>query len=253
LGMSLEKQCLWWQKPTPSSPVTPPHPTYPYVPTLVMSGDMDTLVATEEAKQVARLFPQSTFVKVAEAGHITVLWSQCAANLESSFVETLQVGDTACTKTPETVSPAVGRFPLIAEEAKPAEIDPSGNNQIGEHERKVVTVAVATAIDALKRTTIGSGSGVCLRAGTFQSSVDANGNETATLTNCGFASDVTINGSMVWGLDLSFVADLTVSGSGTAGGTLHVEGSFEAPGPVDSFKVSGMFGGRTVAVLVPEA
>jgi pimeloyl-ACP methyl ester carboxylesterase len=253
LGMSLEKQCLWWQKPTPSSPVAPPHPTYPYVPTLVMSGDMDTLVATEEAKQVARLFPQSTFVKVAEAGHITVLWSQCAANLESSFVETLQVGDTTCTKTPETVSPAVGRFPLIAEDANPAEIDPSGNNQIGEHERKVVAVAVATALDALKRTTIGSGSGVCLRAGTFQSSVDANGNETATLTNCVFASDVTINGSMVWGLDLSFVADLTVSGPGTAGGTLHVEGSFEAPGPVDSFKVSGMFGGRTVAVLVPEA
>jgi len=253
LGMSLEKQCLWWQKPTPSSPVTPPHPTYPYVPTLVMSGDMDTLVAMEEAKQVARLFPQSTFVKVAEAGHITVLWSQCAANLESNFVETLQLANTTCTKTPETVSPAVGRFPLIAEDAQPAEIDPSGSNRIGEPERKVVTVAVATAIDALKRTTIGSGSGVCLRAGTFQSSVDANGNQTATLTNCVFASDVKINGSMVWGLDLSFVADLTVSGSGTAGGTLHVEGSFEAPGPVDSFKVSGILGERTVAVLIPEA
>jgi hypothetical protein len=218
-----------------------------------MSGDMDTLVATEEAKQVAALFPERRFVKVAEAGHITILWSQCVANLEANFFETMQVGDTTCTKTPETVSAAVGRFPLVAADAKPAEIDPSGNNKIGEQERKVVTVSVATAIDALKRSTIGSGSGVCLRSGTFQSSVDANGNQTTTLTNCVLASDVTINGSMVWALDLSFVADLSVSGAGTAGGTLHVEGSFEAPGPVGSFKLSGMLGGRTVSVLVPEA
>jgi hypothetical protein len=142
---------------------------------------------------------------------------------------------------------------LVAADATPAEIDRSGNNKIGEQERKVVTVSVATAIDALKRSTIGSGSGVCLRSGTFQSSFDANGNQTTTLTNCVFASDVTVNGSMVWGLDLSFVADLSVSGAGTAGGTLHVEGSLEAPGPVGRFKLSGMLGGRTVSVLVPEA
>lgn len=55
LGVSLEKQCLWWQKPTPSSPVAPLQATYPNVPTLVMSGDMDTLVASEEVAQVAAL------------------------------------------------------------------------------------------------------------------------------------------------------------------------------------------------------
>jgi len=47
--------------------------------------------------------------------------------------------------------------------------------------------------------------------------------------------------------------DLTVSGTGTAGGTLHVEGTWEAPGPVGKFKVSGALGGRQVALLVPEA
>jgi hypothetical protein len=45
---------------------------------------------------------------------------------------------------------------------------------------------------------------------------------------------------------------LTVSGPGTAGGTLHVEGVCQTPGPVGSFAVSGMLGGRNVAVLVPE-
>jgi pimeloyl-ACP methyl ester carboxylesterase len=258
LGVSLEKQCLWWQKPTPSSPVTPPNPSYPNVPTLIMSGDMDTLVATEQVRQVAALFPGSTLVKVAEAGHLTIFWSQCSANLQSQFFETLQVGDTTCTKTPETVWPALGRFPLIAADARPAEIDPAENNEIGEQERKVVTVAVATAIDALKRSTVGngnggSGNGVGLRAGTFQTSLDASGNQTTTLTDCVFATDVTISGTLVWGADRSFVADLTVSGSGTASGNLHIAGAWEAPGPVGNFKISGMLGGRQVAVLVPEA
>ena len=257
LGVNLEKQCLGWEKPTPSLPVTPPNPSYPNVPTLVMSGDMDTLVATEEVRQVAALFPGRTFVKVAEAGHLTAFWTQCAANLQSQFLENLRVGDTSCTQTPETVWPAVGRFPLIAADARPAAVDPAGNNEIGEHERKVVTVAVATAIDALKRSAIGIGSGgngngVGLRAGTFQTTFDANGNQITSFTNCIFAKDVTVNGTLTWNTDRSVVADVTVSGRGTAGGTLHVGGSFQAPGPVGAFKISGMLGGRQVAVLVPE-
>jgi hypothetical protein len=258
LGVSLEKQCLWWQKPTPSSPVVPPQATYPNVPTLVMSGDMDTLVASEEVAEVAALFPGSTFVRVAEAGHLTAFWTQCAATLQSQFLETLKVGNTSCTQTPETVWPAVGRFPLIAADARPAAVDPSGHNEIGERERKVVSVAVATALDALKRSAVGigsggSGNGVGLRAGAFQTSFDANGNQITSLIDCIFAKDVTINGSLVWNTDRSLVADLIVSGPGSAGGALHVEGSFEAPGPVGAFKVTGIVGGRQVAVLVPEA
>ena len=253
LSFSLEHQCLWWQKPTDPAPVVLPHAKYPNVPTLVMVGDMDTLVPMEEVRKVAALFPGSTLVPVAEAGHLTITWTQCAAGLQSQFLETLQVGETTCTKTPETVWPALGRFPLVAEGARPAEVDPGGANEIGEAERKVVTVAVATAIDALKRSTIGSGSGVGLRAGRFQTSFDTNGNQTTTLTDCGFAKDVIVNGTVMWGADRSFVADLTVSGVTTAGGTLHVEGAFEAPGPVGDFTVSGTLGGLRVAVLVPEA
>jgi len=253
LGVSFEKQCLWWQKPTPSSPVTRESPIYPNVPTLVLDGDMDTIVPMEEVRQVAALFPGMTFVPVAEAGHVAAYWTQCSANLESQFLETLQVGDTSCTESPETVWPAVGRFPLIAADAWPAEVDPAGTNEIGLAERKVVTVAVATITDALKRATIGSGNGVGLRGGTFQSTVAANGNQTTVLTNCAFAKDVTVSGSVVWRADKSFIADLTVSGAGTLGGTLHVEGTWEAPGPVGNFKVSGMLGGDAVALLVPEA
>lgn len=253
LDASLERQCLWWQKPTASSPVTPPHPAYPIVPTLVMVGDMDTHVPIEEVKQVAALFPESALVRVAEAGHLTILWTQCSANLQSQFFKTLQVGDTSCTEAPETVWPAVGRFPLVAADARPAEVDATGRNEIGVAERKVATVAVATLTDALKRSTIGSGNGAGLRAGTFQSSTDADGNQATTLTNCEFVRDVIVNGTITWASDYTVSADLIVTGRGTAGGQLHVEGAFEAPGPVGFFKVFGIIGGHRVSLLVPEA
>jgi hypothetical protein len=48
-------------------------------------------------------------------------------------------------------------------------------------------------------------------------------------------------------------SDVTVTGSGTTGGNLHVEGAFELPGPVGNFNISGKLGGREVAALVPEA
>lgn len=68
---------------------------------------------------------------------------------------------------------------------------------IGEAERKVVTAAVATTFDALKRAAIGSGKGVGRRSGTFQTSFDGGGNQTTTLTKCSFASDVTVNVALV--------------------------------------------------------
>jgi len=248
-----DRTCLYWEKPTPSSPVAPPQATYPPVPTLVLTGDLDNQVPTPEVSKVAALFPNSTLVTVAEAGHTTVQWTYCAANLASQFIETRQVGDISCTKTPETVWPAVGDFPLLAKFALPAEVDPDGQNQIGMAERKVVTVAVATATDALQRSIIGYGTGVGLRAGTFATDYGNGSVWTTTLTNCAFSQDVAVNGTITWDAFGALTADLTVSGSGTAGGTLHVEGTWQAPGPVGNFKVSGTLGGEKVAVLVPEA
>lgn len=267
LLFTYHRDCLDWEKPTPSSPIAEPNATYPFTPTLVLTGDLDNLVPTAEVSKVVALFPNSTQVSVTEAGHETLFWTQCAVNLASGFIETLQVGDTSCTKTPETIWPAVGRFPLIAADAHPAEVDPGGENHIGRRERMVVTVAVATATDALQRAILsifvgGTGNGVGLRAGTFQTDF-GNTEITTTLTNCAFAEDVTVNGTVTWnpspniffgqGNVGTLVAELTVGGSGTAGGTLHVEGTWLAPGPVGNFKVSGTLGGQQVAVLVPEA
>lgn len=245
------RECLYWEKPTPSSPVALPHAHYPLTPTLVLSGDMDTRVPFEEVSKVADFFPNSTLLTVEEAGHAAALWTQCGANLASEFIENLRVADTSCARTPETVWPAVGRFPLLAKDARPAEVDHQGQNQIGMAERKVATVAVATATDTTQRSIIGFGDGVGLRAGTFHT--DYGAAWVTTLTNCAFAQDVMVNGTVTWEFAGSFVAELTVSGPGTAGGALHVEGTWQAPGPVGNFKVTGTLGGRKVVVLVPQA
>src|SRR5207245_10511957 len=75
--------CVWWQKPTPSSPVTPPQPTYPNVPTLVLDGNMDNQVPLEEVTQVSPLFRGSTLVPVAEAGPFSEKWTHYPAKLAS--------------------------------------------------------------------------------------------------------------------------------------------------------------------------
>lgn len=243
-------ECLWWQIPTPPSPMVPPHAVYPRVPTLVLDGDIDNRVPLEESEGVADLFPHSTFVKVVEAGHYTIDYSLCAQGLVAQFIENLQA-DTSCASTPYQIFPAVGRFPVLATDANPAKVDTSGSNQINLNERKVVTVSVATAMDALQRSIIGSGTGVGLRGGTFQTTYGASW--TTILMGCEFATDVIVNGTVTWGADYSIVADLVISGPGTAGGTLHITGFWNNPGPFGMFQISGTLGGKNVAVLVPEA
>jgi pimeloyl-ACP methyl ester carboxylesterase len=257
---ALGKQCLWWQEPTPSSPIAPrEEDDYPEAPTLIMVSDIDDIVPIEAGRELAELFPNSTLVTVVGTSHETENGSPCAQNIITSFIETLSPGDTSCANTPYIVWPAVGRFPRVAREASPADIDPTGNNQVGVGERKVVSVAVATAMDAVKRSGDGnpgfafvSGGGVGLRGGTFYTTVVGN-NWATMLTNCKFSDDVIVNGTIVWAPDNSILADLVVSGPGTAGGNLHVTGFFQIPGPVGNLKVSGSLGGKSVALLVPEA
>jgi pimeloyl-ACP methyl ester carboxylesterase len=253
-GVNEGRGCLNWQKPTPSAPIALPHALYPPTPTLVLTGDLDRRVPHDEVSKVAALFPNSTLVSVTEAGHETVNWGQCPIYLASGFLETLSVPDTTCAKSPETVWPSVGRFPLYAKDARPAQADSSGTNKIRIQEEKVVSVAVATAVDAIQRSIINNnnGNGFGLRGGTFHT--DYSSTWTITLTDCAFAKDVIVNGTIQWYGDNSLDAELTVSGTGTAGGTLSVKGGWLVfGGPLGNFSVTGTLGEKQVAVLVPEA
>jgi hypothetical protein len=118
----------------------------------------------------------------------------------------------------------------------------------------VVSVAVAAAVDAIQRSIINTnnGNGFGLRGGTFHTDYEATW--TITLTNCAFAKDVIVNGTIYWFGDNSLQADLTLSGPGTGGGNLTITGGWLVfGGPLGNFSVTGTLGGKQVAVLVPEA
>ncbi len=223
---------------------------------------MDPRVPNEITSEVAELYPRGTFVRVAEAIHGAFIWSTCAANLATNFIEFLSV-DTTCAATPDVVWPAVGRFPLLARDARAAVVDPAGNNTASAEERKLATVAVATALDAMQRAIIGGGDGVGLRGGSFSTDYGDSTTWTVTLTNAAFTNDVTVSGTATWSPsspgflgnpgDGTFTADLTIARPGAQSGHLNVRGKWQAQGPVGSFKVTGTIGSDTVAVLIPEA
>ena len=174
----------------------------------------------------------------------------------------VRIADSTCAQRPETARPGLGRFPLLATEARPADVDAGGGNEIGVEERKVAAVAVAAITDALQRGLVdGSRYGAGLRGGSF--AVLWGPQLTLTLFNCAYTADVWVSGLVTWAHadifgDGGFIpayrpltADLVVSGPGTVGGTLHVAGSWLSSDPDGYFNVTGALGGKQVAVLVP--
>ncbi len=81
-------------------PAAPPHARYPNVPTLILNGDLDNITPLEDARVVARRFPNSTLVDVLNSVHVTVLLDQnhCASVLYERFVRSLSPGDTSCAR-----------------------------------------------------------------------------------------------------------------------------------------------------------
>jgi hypothetical protein len=187
---------------------------------------------------------------------------QCAPESASQFF-TVRIVDLTCAQLPGTELPAVGRFPLLATEARPADVDAGGGNEIGIEERKVATVSVAAITDALQRGLVGGlRYGAGLHGGSF--TVAWGPQLTLILFKCAYTADVWVSGLVTWAHADIFgsggylpayrplTADLVVSGPGTVGGTLHVAGSWRSNDPDGHFSVTGALGGKHVAVLVPE-
>jgi pimeloyl-ACP methyl ester carboxylesterase len=70
---------------------------FPDVPTLVVSGDLDTNTPTESGRLAARQFRHSTVLEVPNLGHVAEREpSGCVAGIQTDFIRTLKVGGTAC-------------------------------------------------------------------------------------------------------------------------------------------------------------
>ncbi|HXX60342.1 MAG TPA: alpha/beta fold hydrolase [Candidatus Sulfotelmatobacter sp.] len=241
--------CVGWQRPSTPAPVVPAGARYPDVPVLGLAGDLDNTIPLAQTRYDIGRFPESRFVTIPEVGHETVYHGGCGQALAAAFVETLDI-DASCARSIDQIQAAVAAFPLTAAGAPAATAVPG--NAASSRERRVATVAVSTALDAIRRSLFYAGSGAGLRGGTFATSYNDDGSWTITLAGAQSTTDVVISGVVTWGGDNSVVADLTVSGRGTAGGSLHISGAYIVAPPVRSFSVTGALGGQPLAVTVPE-
>jgi pimeloyl-ACP methyl ester carboxylesterase len=267
--------CVPWPAPVDPDPAFPPNQPFPNTPTLILNSDLD-VVSLDDTKANLPLFPNSHFVEVANAGHETAFWNPCAAAIVRTFIATGATGDTSCagdvntpfhgpSAPPGNFVPyhGVDRFPVQADDAVAARVDPSGINQADKKERQVASVAWSTVLDAFMRVprmTPGA-NGRGLRGGSYTVTKSST-TTTIDYQTVRFSDDVTVTGHATRDLATNTIdAQVTVEqrkdqngneqGHGDERqGTLTFHGVLYTPSEPDG-QVRGTLDGRQVALLVP--
>jgi pimeloyl-ACP methyl ester carboxylesterase len=250
--------CVGWPRPNPPTPPFPAGQRFPHgVPAIILGGGLDYLDVAEE-RQLTKVIPDSTFVTVASAGHVTTGWSPCAQRIAATFLETLRPGGLSCAANPlgDTANPfgtatgrlqvqGLGAFPLTTAEASAA--DRLGGDGSTATDGKIAAVAWATVEDAVYRSLrMTGGQGRGLRGGTY--TVSANGID---LHADKFSVDTAVSGHVTFDKATDAVtADVTISGPGGSTGKLTMTARLwraDAPDAV----VCGVIDGQQVAVVTP--
>jgi pimeloyl-ACP methyl ester carboxylesterase len=258
--------CVPWPVPVRPNPPFPPNQPFSNTPALILNSDLD-VVSLQDAKAALPLFPQGHLVEVANAGHETAWWSACAAGIVRTFIATHATGDTRCaadvntpfhtfSQPPSSFVPyhGVGRFPVLAEDAVPASVDPTGINQSVGLDRKVASVVSSTILDAFMRAQRGMGtSGRGLRGGSY--TVTSSPTTTAIEFDAvRFSNDVTVTGHATRDRATNTIdAQVTVTHTADGDlrqGALSFHGVLYTPSQPDG-QVRGTINGRQVAFLVP--
>jgi pimeloyl-ACP methyl ester carboxylesterase len=246
--------CLTW--PAPPSDVPAPIPTgaqFPSIPALVLSGDLDSVsVPSADARDVAKLFPRSTFVELADSGHHTVFsWrSDCSAKLVQRFLSTHSTGNTSCARSTAFLFPAVGRFPVKAAGAREATVNSRTSDRSTPLDRKIAAVAADALKDTLSHALLTSSDGIGLRGGSYRTRFTNTGLQ-LQLHAVRFTRDVAITGRAALPFKSSVVtARLTVAGPLAEMGQLTVRGAWLTAG-VHTLTITGTLNGHKLALAIP--
>ena len=203
-GMPLDygfiDQCVEWPSPPafPPSPLSFPAASYPDVPVLVISGELDNMTSVADGVVAGAHFAHARHVVIANSFHVNALpyaRSACGAVLARRFMDTLATGDESCAAAVPAVR-LVPRFARSLRELSPAR--GAATNRADEDGLRAVTAALLTAEDAIARTLdTGPGAGVGLRGGTF-SAAAAHGGYRIELRGLRWTTDVSVSGQIDW-------------------------------------------------------
>jgi pimeloyl-ACP methyl ester carboxylesterase len=243
--------CVTWPAPAPTvPPAVPAGATFPSIPALVLSGDLDTSVPSADARDVAKLFPDSRFIELAGSGHHTLFSfrSGCSQALVQRFLDSRTVGHTSCARRPGITFPAVGRFPRLARGVRPAIVSSRASDHSTPRGRRVAAAAAWTLRDALDHAE-SDPNGVGLRGGSYAGKFGDSA-LTLKLTGVRFTQDVTVSGDVTLQYRGDLVANLNVNGPRGQSGHLEITGVYLAPGAT-RLKIAGRLDGRRVALTIP--
>jgi pimeloyl-ACP methyl ester carboxylesterase len=219
--------CLDWPAPQsayPQGDPLPMHPAFPTVPTLVLSGDLDSVTSPEDATQAAAQFPNVVHLFIPNLTHVTAYYysdvgylpdggdtTHCVENIVRRFIRQLSAGDTSCTRDvrPLRTPP---RFARAVNELKP--VDALSSNQAGSSELKSAAAALETVGDVFARFIITAGIGSGLRGGQFTYLQQPYGYE-FDLDHVRWTEDLEVTGTIRW---------YTASGDVSAGVKLRQNG-----------------------------
>ena len=245
--------CLRWPAPDRFTPAVPPGATATGFPVLLLSGDLDTQVATAISRTLRDTFPQARLLRVAGAAHPAAGWSDCARVAMRSFMRTLQIPASGTCDEPAVVAPAVPQFPRRARAATAARPRPGDHSTDLDH--RIATTAVRTVLDGWLRSFRAGPTGTApgLREGTVAFDYTTfDDHATLSLHRTRFAHNVTVTGKATLTYDGNLVhARARVRGPNGQTGMLTADGAFGFGAPYEDFTVTGNLGHHRVNVSVP--
>ena len=227
--------CLDWPKPLagyPQGDPLPKHPHFPNVPTLVLSGDLDSVTSPEDAAQAAAQFPNVTHLIIPNLTHVTAYYysdvgylpdggdtTHCVQRILRRFITQLSPGDTSCIPKVRPTR-TVPRFAASIDALEP--VRPSTGNQAGERELKLAAGALDTVGDVFARFIVTFGIGSGLRGGEFTYTLTPYGYE-FDLDRVQWTGDLQVSGAVRWDVKSGDVtADVRLRQQGKNVGALAI-------------------------------
>jgi pimeloyl-ACP methyl ester carboxylesterase len=246
LDYSYVPLCQTWPVASSAHPAGLPIPVgahMPNVPTLVLTGDLDTITTPSEGNRATALFLHARHVIVRNTGHVTAIDDEdhCASVIVRRFLRN-QPYDTACTASIPPLRLVVN-FPRYVAQVPPATaVGPPRWNLA---DLRIAADAVFAAADALYRVrAYGMRIGNGLRGGAFTASLD-DGPVRIALHGVCWAEGLGVDGNLTYDPKSGAVeATLRVSG-----GWLHASWRTRADGAYAS--VSGTIGGASGSATMP--
>ena len=220
--------CLPWPVPpknlapgAPGAPL-PPSAHFPAVPTLVLSGDLDSITSVTDANETAGQFPNAVHVVVPNLGHVVADSDEigCTLGIVHRFVKNLAPGNIDCVQKVRPVR-TVPRFARTAGELAP--LKALKGDKTTDAQRRVAAAGLETVGDVIARyyvtfNFVDSG----LRGGKLTYVATDTGYD-FTLEGFKWTEDVAVTGTVSWDQTTNVItAQVILKTAGTQVGSLQI-------------------------------